>query len=46
MDNVKVVEIANANGDLVEYAVIENEDGGFTSMLKTEYDRQQAELNN
>lgn len=30
----------------IEFAQIENEDGGFTSMLKSEYDRRQAESNN
>lgn len=28
----------------IEFAQIENEDGGFTSMLKSEYERQQAEM--
>jgi hypothetical protein len=29
--------------DGVEHAIIEHADGSFTSMPKTEYDRQQAE---
>jgi hypothetical protein len=42
MDKVTFIELEVTNG-LVEYAIIDNGDGSFTSMLKSEYDRQQAE---
>ena len=38
MDKVTFIEI-----DGVEHAIIDNGNEQFTSMLKTEYDRQQAE---
>jgi hypothetical protein len=42
MSNVKIVEIDSFEG-LETHAIIEHADGSFTSMLKAEYDRQQAE---
>ena len=38
MDNVTFIEVKNET-----HAIIENADGGFTSMLKSTYDAQQAE---
>jgi hypothetical protein len=44
MDNVKFVKITNELTDEVtEHAIIDRGNGDFTSMLKAEYDRQQAE---
>ena len=45
MDNVTFITIEAIEGE-VEHAIIDRGNGEFTSMLKTEYDRQQAELNN
>jgi hypothetical protein len=42
MDNVTFIEVDTPQGTQ-EHAIIENADGGFTSMPKSEYDRQQAE---
>jgi hypothetical protein len=44
MDNVTFTELTTANGELVEYAIIDRGNGEFTSMPKSEYDRIQAEL--
>jgi hypothetical protein len=44
MENVKFVKITNELTDEVtEHAIIDRGNGDFTSMLKSEYDRQQAE---
>jgi hypothetical protein len=40
MDNVTFIEV-----DGVEHAIIDNEDGSFTSMTKAHYEEQQAALN-
>jgi hypothetical protein len=42
MENVSFTEIESLNG-VVEHAIIDRGNGEFTSMPKTEYDRQQAE---
>jgi len=42
MDKVTFVELENANGDLVEHAIIDHGNEEFTSMLKSTYDEQQA----
>jgi hypothetical protein len=42
MDNVSFVDFEQ-NGETVTHAIIEHADGGFTSMLKSTYDAQQAE---
>jgi hypothetical protein len=42
MENVTFVEI-EATGAAETHAIIAHPDGSFTSMLKSEYDRQQAE---
>jgi hypothetical protein len=38
MTNVEIIEI-----DGVDHAIIDNGNGEFTSMFKSDYDRQQAE---
>jgi hypothetical protein len=43
MDNVTFVEIENKDGSTTEHAIIDRGNGEFTSMLKSEYDRRQAE---
>jgi predicted aspartyl protease len=43
MDKVTFVELENANGDLVEHAIIDHGNNEFTSMLKSTYDAMQAE---
>jgi hypothetical protein len=42
MDNVTFIKLEVTNG-LVDYAIIDNGDGSFTSMLKSTYEAQQAE---
>ena len=41
MDNVTFIEVKDE-----EHAIVENADGGFTSMLKSTYDELQANQNN
>ena len=41
MDNVKFIETNELDG-VVEHAIIEHDDGSFTTMLKSTYDAQQA----
>jgi len=41
MDKVTFIEIEGLEG-VIEHAIVEHEDGSFTSMLKTTYDEQQA----
>ena len=43
MDKVTFVELENANGDLVEHAIIDHGNKEFTSMPKSTYDAMQAE---
>ena len=43
MNNVTFIELENANGDLLEHAIIDRGNGEFTSMLKSTYEAQQAE---
>ena len=44
MENVTFIEVTDSvTNQLAEHAIIDNGDGTFTSMLKSEYDRQQAE---
>jgi len=43
MDKVTFVELENANGDLVEHAIIDHGNNEFTSMPKSTYDAMQAE---
>ena len=43
MDKVTFVELENANGDLVEHAIIDRGNGEYTSMPKAVYDAQQVE---
>jgi hypothetical protein len=42
MDNVTFIEI-ESNGVVETHAIIDRGNGEFTSMLKSEYDRRQAE---
>ena len=42
MDNVTFIKI-ESYGEIVEHAIIDRGNGEFTSMLKSEYDRRQAE---
>lgn len=43
MDNVTFIEVENPDGTTTEHAIIDRGNGEFTSMLKSEYDRIQAE---
>jgi hypothetical protein len=43
MENIKIVEIENADGSITEHIIIDRGNGEFTSMLKSTYDAQQAE---
>jgi len=44
MDNVTFIEITNPmSGDVTTHAIIDRGNDEFTSMLKSEYDRRQAE---
>jgi hypothetical protein len=42
MENVTFIEVEN-NGTTQTHAIIDRGNGEYTSMLKTEYERQQAE---
>ena len=43
MDNVTLIKLVGVDGLEVEHAIIDRGNGEFTSMPKSEYDRQQAE---
>jgi hypothetical protein len=43
MTNIEIISVEQADGTIVEHAVIDHGNGEFTSMPKSEYDRQQAE---
>ena len=43
MDNVSFIKVLESDGVEREHAIIDRGNGDFTSMLKSEYDRQQAE---
>ncbi len=43
MENIQIVEVENAAGELVEHVIIDRGNGEFTSMLKSTYDAMQAE---
>ncbi len=44
MDKVTFIENTNSvTGEVTEHAIIDHGNDQFTSMLKSEYDRQQAE---
>ncbi len=43
MDKVTFLELENANGDLVQHAIIDDGNNEFTSMPKSTYDAMQAE---
>lgn len=42
MNNIKIIEIENEQGSLIEYVIIDRGNGEFTSMLKSVWDEQQA----
>ena len=44
MDKVTFIKVADADGVEVEHAIIDHGNGEFTSMLKSTYDEQQAQL--
>ena len=45
MDNIKIVKVKEAITDeLIEHVIIDRGNGEFTSMPKSTYDEQQAEL--
>ena len=43
MNNVSFIDVKQSDGTTVKYAIIDRGNEEFTSMPKTEYDRQQAE---
>jgi hypothetical protein len=43
MDNVKFIKVTGTDGTEVEHAIIDHGNETFTSMLKSEYERRQAE---
>jgi hypothetical protein len=43
MDNVTTFQVTQPNGEAVDYVLIDKGDGNFASLLKSEYDTQQAE---
>ena len=43
MSKVSFIKSIGSDGIEVEHAIIEHADGGFTSMLKSTYESQQAE---
>lgn len=45
MNNVTFIEVTNPiTGEMQEHAIIDRGNGEFTSMLKSTYDEQQADL--
>ena len=44
MDKVTFIKVTGIDGVEVEHAIIDRGNGEFTSMLKSTYDEQQAEL--
>jgi hypothetical protein len=43
MENVSFLTVENQDGTTTEHAIIDRGNGEYTSMPKTEYDRQKAE---
>jgi hypothetical protein len=43
MENITFIEIEYPDTVITEYAIIDRGNGEFTSMPKSEYDKQQAE---
>ena len=43
MDKITFIEATERDGSVTKHAVIEHDDGSFTSMLKSYYDEQQAQ---
>ena len=46
MDNVTFINVENADGTMIEHAIIDHGNGEFTSMLKSTYDAQLEEQAN
>jgi hypothetical protein len=44
MDKIKVIQFTNIFGLVEDHAIIDHGNGEFTSMLKSTYDAQQAEI--
>ena len=44
MENIKIIEVQEVDGSLVEHVIIDRGNGEFTSMPKSVYDEQQAAL--
>jgi hypothetical protein len=42
MDNVRFISVAGVDGIEVEHALIDHEDGSYTSMTKAHYEAQKA----
>jgi hypothetical protein len=46
MDNIKSIQVTEAlTGEITEHVIIDRGNGEFTSMPKSTYDAQQAEIN-
>ena len=45
MENIKIVEIENSFGEIVEHIIIDRGNGEFTSMPKSVYDEMIANQN-
>ena len=43
MENITQFEVTTSYGEVVQHILIDRGNGEFTSMPKSEYDRQQAE---
>jgi hypothetical protein len=46
MDKIKIIEVAQIDGSIVEMVQIDRGNGEFTSMLKSTYDTLVTELSN
>ena len=44
MDKIKFIEVEDRDGNAITTAIIDHGNGEFTSMLKSTYDAQQAQL--
>jgi len=43
MTKLQIIEKLNIDGSIIQHVVIENEDGSFTSMLKSTWDELEAQ---
>jgi acyl-CoA thioesterase FadM len=46
MENIQIVEVENAAGELVEHVIIDRGNGEYTSMPKTVWDELEAAKEN